>query len=184
MDAQTIRRRSKEEDTSATAVQQPETETARREKKLAMAHRGLRSLAIALGLPLFLSILSSSLSSWPSQAVAGGGWRPAAWAMHTLSGATACVMGLSAWLVWAEGGMKSPAAAALYVAQLVLGLAWAPVVMRAGAGWAGVGISVAMAAALVGCARCFRRSNPVASDLVKPCIMWAGFMAVISYMQE
>ncbi|KAK8945183.1 hypothetical protein KSP39_PZI008478 [Platanthera zijinensis] len=181
MDTQTLRQRSKN-DTATTPAAQPHdpAEKTTREKKRAMARRGLRSLAAAISIPLILSILSSILSSSPTTHPSRT-WRPPAWAIHASAAATSSLMGLAAWLVWAEGGMRSPVVVALYAAQLALGLAWAPAVMFAGAGRAGLVISVALVAALAVCSRRFGQVNPVAGDLVKACIAWGMFLAIVSY---
>lgn len=90
-------------------------------------------------------------------------------------------MGLSAWFVWAEGGFhKSPIALSLYLAQLGLSLAWDFVVLRMGASWAGLVLCLAMVGSLVGCSKVFRKMNPIASDIVKPCLVWAAFLAVVN----
>lgn len=90
-------------------------------------------------------------------------------------------MGLSAWLVWAEGGFhKSPTALSLYLAQLGLGLTWEFVALRMGASLAGLVLCLATFGSLVGCAKVFRKMNPIAGDLVKPCLGWAAFLAVVN----
>ncbi|PKA48947.1 Translocator protein like [Apostasia shenzhenica] len=177
MEEQNLRQRS-----TAPAAASPATNDGKptRDKKLIMARRGLRSLSVAISVPLLLSLLSFSLYPQPPATKPRLSWLPPAWVMHTVTAFTACLMALAAWLVWADGGMQSPAVASLYAAQLALGLAWAPMV-RAGPAIAGIGIAATMAAVQAGCSRCFRRVNPVAGDLVVPCIAWAAFMTAVSY---
>ncbi|KAL9384995.1 hypothetical protein Peur_022005 [Populus x canadensis] len=58
-------------------------------------------------------------------------WFPPPWALHLTCMTSSFLMGLSAWLVWAEGGFhRNPAALYLYLAQLGLSLAWDPIVFR------------------------------------------------------
>lgn len=90
-------------------------------------------------------------------------------------------MGLSAWLVWAEGGFhKNPVALSVYLAQLVLGLLWDPIVFGAGAPWVGMVVCIGMFVALVGCSKVFQDVNPTAGDLMKPCLAWVAFLAVVN----
>lgn len=174
MEAPTLRQRPE------SATSKDDQRKAIRETKLLKARRGLRSLAVAVALPLIFSVLSSFLSPplRPKTDEASLLWFPPASTLHVAAAASAGLMGLAGWLVWAEGGMRAPAPAALFAAQLVLGLAWAPL---AHAGWAGLALGAAKVAVLVGCARCFRRANPFSGNLVGPCIAWAAFLVLLSY---
>ena len=90
-------------------------------------------------------------------------------------------MGLSAWLVWAEGGFhKKPTALPLFIAQLVLGLIRDPIVFGSGTGRAGLVVCMGLFGALVGCSRMFREVNPIAGDLVKPCLAWTAYVGVVT----
>ena len=67
-------------------------------------------------------------------------WFPPVWALHFTYLASSFLMGLSACLVWAEGGFyKKPAALSLYLAQLGLSLIWDPIVFSHGC-YLGVGL--------------------------------------------
>ncbi|KAJ6972973.1 translocator protein homolog [Populus alba] len=159
----------------------------KREKRVAMAKRGIRSLAIAVALPLSLTLsnlyffgktrgygTSTGSTSMPF-------WFPPPWALHVTSMTSSFLMGLSAWLVWAEGGFhRNPAALYLYLAQLGLSLAWDPIVFRMAAPWVGLLVCLATLGALVGCSRQFKEVNPIAGDLVKPCLAWASFLAIVN----
>ncbi|XP_022758020.1 translocator protein homolog [Durio zibethinus] len=155
----------------------------RREERMAMAKRGLRSLAIAVSFPLFLTLLNIYLfgSGHSYGALAKPFWFPPLWLIHITCLASSFVMGLSAWLVWAEGGFHlRPTALSLYLAQLGLSLAWLPIVFWMGASWVGLVVLLAVFGALVGCSRDFREVNPIAGDLVKPCLAWAAFLAILN----
>jgi benzodiazapine receptor len=159
----------------------------KREKRVAMAKRGIRSLAIAVALPLSLTI--SNLYFFGTTRGYGTStgsismpfWFPPPWALHLTCMTSSFLMGLSAWLVWAEGGFhRNPAALYLYLAQLGLSLAWDPIVFRMAAPWVGLLVCLATFAVLVGCSRQFKEVNPIAGDLVKPCLAWASFLAIVN----
>ncbi|KAJ9189342.1 hypothetical protein P3X46_000650 [Hevea brasiliensis] len=155
----------------------------RRDKRMAMAKRGIRSLAIAVAFPLALTLfniyLFGSINGY------GAVSKPfrffPMWALHFTYLASSSLMGLSAWLVWAEGGFhREPTILSLYMAQLGLSLAWDPIVFRMGETWIGLVVCLAMFGALVGCSRQFKEVNPIAGDLVKPCLAWATILAIVN----
>ncbi|KAH6766385.1 hypothetical protein C2S52_017368 [Perilla frutescens var. hirtella] len=141
------------------------------------ARRGLRSLSVAVAFPLSVTLLDIFLFGWSS--IEKPFYFPPLWALHLACLSTAFLSGLSAWLVWAEGGFhRQPGALALYLAQLILSLIWYPVVFGAGAIRVGLVLCVALFGVLIGCARAFRDMNPIAGDLVKPCLAWPLLLAV------
>ncbi|GMI98823.1 TSPO(outer membrane tryptophan-rich sensory protein)-related [Hibiscus trionum] len=155
----------------------------RREKRMEMAKRGLRSLVISVSLPLSLTLLKIYLSG------SGHGygtqpkpfWFPPLWLLHTACLAESFVMGLSAWFVWVDSGFHvKPTTFALYSAYLGLSLAWLPTVFRMGASWLGLLESSALVATLVGCSRDFGKVNPIAGNLVMPCLAWSAFLSVVN----
>ncbi|KAL8054841.1 hypothetical protein ABFS82_04G019000 [Erythranthe guttata] len=155
----------------------------RRQKKSGMARRGLRSLSLAVALPLSLSLIDIFYfgSSSRYRTLPKPFYFPPLWALHLACLATAFFSGLSAWLVWAEGGFhRQPTALMLYLGQLVLGLGWYPIVFGAGATRVGLVICGALFGVLVGCVRMFRNMNPIAGDLVKPCLAWAVLLALVN----
>ncbi|XVF72599.1 hypothetical protein PTKIN_Ptkin12aG0133800 [Pterospermum kingtungense] len=170
-------------DITTTTTKDDKNRANRREKKMAMAKRGLRSLAIAVSFPLSLTSLNIYLfgSGHSYGALAKPFWFPPLWLIHITCMASSFVMGLSAWLVWAEGGFHDrPTVFSLYLAQLGLSLAWLPIVFWLGASWVGLVVCLAVFGALVGCSRDFRQVNPIAGDLVKPCLAWAAFLAIVN----
>lgn len=91
-------------------------------------------------------------------------------------------MGLSAWLVWAEGVFhEEPEILGLYLIQLLLGLIWSPLVFGLGLVKIGLVVCVGLFVVMFICAQCFRTVNPIAGDLVKPCLAWVSFLAVFNY---
>ncbi|KAH7678720.1 benzodiazapine receptor protein [Dioscorea alata] len=153
-------------------------------KKMAMARRGLKSLAIAISFPLALTtiVLLFTTSSSSQTHSSRPFWYPPEWAFHLATVSCSSLMGLSSWLAWAEGGFhRLLEALPLYLAQLVFGLAWGPLLFGKGSPKAALVVAVGLVGALGGCVRCFRRVNPIAADLVKPCLAWAVFLALFSY---
>ncbi|GLT42492.1 hypothetical protein SLA2020_164880 [Shorea laevis] len=182
MDSQNLKQRIKDEP-GVTAAKTGDNRP-RRDKRMVMAKRGLRSLAVAVAFPLSLTLLNIYLFGSSHHGYATlrkPSWFPPLWLIHGTCMTTSFLMGLSAWLVWAEGGFhKNPTALSLYLAQLGLSLAWEIVVFRIGASWAGLVVCLATFGSLAGCSKVFRQMNPIAGDLVKPCLAWAAFLAVVN----
>lgn len=106
-------------------------------------------------------------------------WFPRLWALHLACLGSSFLMGLSAWLVWAEGGFhRKPMAMLLYLSQLGLSLAWDPVVFKAGATRIGLVLCVALFGVMIACVKAFKNLNPLAGDLVKPCFGWAVLLSL------
>lgn len=146
-----------------------------------IAKRGLKSLTIALTIPLLLTLLDISLfgSSHRYVSMEKPFWLPRLWALHLSCLGSAFLMGLSAWLVWAEGGFhRKPMAMLLYLSQLGLSLAWDPVVFKAEATRIGLVLCVALFGVLIACVKAFKNVNPIAGDLVKPCFGWAVLLSL------
>ncbi|KAF3436426.1 hypothetical protein FNV43_RR23518 [Rhamnella rubrinervis] len=185
MDSQSLKQRTRRELTATdTATKNNRNRSMRRDKRMAMAKRGVRSLAIAVSIPVSLTLLAICLGSTNTSAYATSTkpfWFPPLWALHLTCITSSFLMGLSAWLVWAEGGFhKKPTAVYLYLAQLGLSLIWDPIVFRSGATRAGLLVCFGMFGALLGCFRLFKEINPIAGDLIKPCIAWTAFLAVVN----
>ncbi|PHT86194.1 hypothetical protein T459_08300 [Capsicum annuum] len=145
------------------------------------AKQGLRSLTIALSIPLLLTLLDIFLfgSSYQYVSMKKPFWFPRLWALHLACLGSSFLMGLSAWLVWAEGGFhRQPMAMLLYLGQLGLSLAWDPVVFKAGATRVGLVLCVALFGVLIACVKAFKNVNPIAGNLVKPCLGWAVLLSL------
>ncbi|XP_058076622.1 translocator protein homolog [Magnolia sinica] len=181
MASQTLKQRLKDDPTTITTTNTNTTRNTR-SKKIAMARRGLKSLAVAILVPFSLTIATifacRSIYNGPTGPVP---YIPM-WAIHLASLSSSCLMGLSGWLVWAEGGFhQQPLALALYVAQFVLGLFPGPLVFAKGATRAGLLVCGMLFVSIYGCSWCFRRVNPIAADLVKPTLAWVAFLGVMNY---
>ncbi|CAN4091443.1 unnamed protein product [Withania somnifera] len=145
------------------------------------AKRGLKSLTIALSIPLLLTLMDISLfgSSYQYVSMEKPFWFPRLWALHLACLGSSFLMGLSAWLVWAEGGFhRQPMAMLLYLSQLGLSLVWDPVVFKAGATRVGLVLCMALFGVLIACIKTFKNVNPIAGDLVKPCLGWAVLLSL------
>ncbi|XP_061369408.1 translocator protein homolog [Gastrolobium bilobum] len=161
----------------------------KRDKRMVMAKRGLRSLAIAVSLPLSLTVLSVYLgSSMNNQSRVHDAvtwrkpfWFPPSWALHLTCLASSFLMGLSAWMVWADGGFhRNPTALLVYLAQLLFTLLWDPIVFGAGATRFGLMVCLGWFGAQLGCMRVFGRVNSIAGDLIKPCLAWSAFLFIVN----
>ncbi|XP_042483635.1 translocator protein homolog [Macadamia integrifolia] len=175
MESQNLKQRIRDEST-VTNNTTNEINKNKRSKRTIMAKRGLRSLTIAVAFPISLTLATIYCS--------GGSLakKPFFWALHLASLASSFLMGLSGWLVWAEGGFhRKPTVLYLYLAQLILGLLWAPITFTYGATRLGLIVCVSLFGALVGCSQSFRRVNPIAADLVKPCLAWVAFMTIVNF---
>nr|XP_010931641.1 translocator protein homolog [Elaeis guineensis] len=183
MASQNLTHRPRDEPAATTSTPSTTTTKNRKAQKMAIAKQGLRSLAVAIAIPFVLTTLSASASGTATTtAVSKAFWHPPVWAFHLASISTSCLMGLSAWLVWAEGGFHSqPTTLPLFLTQLLLGLAWGPLVFRLGATRVALVVCITLFGALFACSQSFHRVNPIAGDLVKPCLAWVSFLALFNY---
>lgn len=152
---------------------------AEEDKKTSVAKLGARSLSVALLLPLLLVVSDIFLFGRRS---GDKKISPALWLLHTAWVGYTVMMGLAAWMVWAKGGFhKNPVGLGLYLGQLVLSLAWDPIVVWGGCGRVGLVACMGMVGTLCGCFKVFREVNPMAGELVKPCLAWAAFLSFVTF---
>lgn len=185
MDSQNLKqRRTDDPDTAAaTTTMNKSNYKSKKDMRMDMAKRGLRSLAVAVAIPVSLHLLAIYLGSTDNYPTGSSKpfWFPPLWALRFICMASSFLMGLSAWLVWADGGFhKNPTALPLYLAQLGLNLIWDPIVFGAGAPWVGLLVSMGMFGTMVACTRVFKNINPVAGDLMKPTLAWVAFLAIVN----
>lgn len=194
METENLKQRSNRDEPTTTAAAADDTsgrnngddesdKGARQKRRTMLAKRGLKSLGVAVSLPVILTLTniymfgtsdSYKLSNRPS-------WVPPIWALHMACLGSAAVLGLCGWIVWAEGGFhKNPNAAGLYLGQFGLSLLWDPLVFKMGANGAALLVAVGACCALFRCYRVFRRVNDIAADLVLPCLGWAALLAFIN----
>ncbi|KAL2238961.1 translocator protein homolog [Sesamum indicum] len=184
MASQDLKHRTKQQEQTQPEVITADTSTGdAKQKKTGTARRGLRSLIVAVAFPLSLALLDIFYfgSSKRYRSLHKPFYFPPLWALHAACLATAFLSGLSAWLVWAEGGFhRNPTALILYLGQLAITLGWYPVVFGAGAIRVGLVLCGVLFGVLVGCTRIFRNMNPIAGDLVKACLVWAVLLSVVN----
>ncbi|KAD3338188.1 hypothetical protein E3N88_33709 [Mikania micrantha] len=144
-------------------------------RRPAIPRRGIRSLAVGIAIPLALTLANITMCGWNRsyRTIQKPFWIPPLWALHLTCLSSAFVMGLSAWLVWAEGGFhENPASVGFYLGQLVLSLTWDTVFFKMGATRLGLLVCLGQMAAMLSCYRMFGRVNRTAGDLVKLCLIW------------
>ncbi|XP_062105027.1 translocator protein homolog [Humulus lupulus] len=146
--------------------------------------KALRSLFIAVSVPLSLTTTIIFLfgSGHRYRAVAKPFWFPPMWFIHLAALGSSSLMGFAAWLFWADGGFHAqPDALPLYIAQVFLGLVWDPLVLVMGATRLGLIFGLIQFGTLFACYRTFRRVNPFAKDLAKPCLAWAAYLTLVNF---
>lgn len=176
MAMQTLQHWSKNEPTNTTMAKQ---ETKKTESK-----RAIQSLSLAIVVPvsLTMSIIFMFGSGNKYQALDKPFWFPPLWFIHSASLGSSFLMGFAAWLVCAHGGFQThPDALPLYIAQVSLSIVWDPLVLVIGARFLGLLFCVVNFGTLVACYYYFRKVNPFAKDLVKPCLAWTGYLTIVSF---
>ncbi|ERN02187.1 hypothetical protein AMTRI_Chr02g265430 [Amborella trichopoda] len=159
------------------------TNTTKDRKKMAMAKKGLRSLAVAIGVPLSLGFMVTYYFPTLNQpGLKTPSWYPPLWTLHFGWLVSHFIMGLSSWLIWVEGGYhKNPQALTAYAIQLFLGLMWAPLMFGFGAPKIALVDLVALLLAMLAFFKHSSGVNPIAADLVKPCFLWVGFVSLVTF---
>ncbi|RRT75430.1 hypothetical protein B296_00031234 [Ensete ventricosum] len=184
MASQTLKHRPKEEPTTTATTTATHTTCShkyRKDQKLAMAKRGLRSLAVAVAIPAFGTAASISIAGATLVATRPS-WSPPVWTFHLGSLLMSALLGFSSWLVWAEGGFHGRSEALpLYLLELLLSLLWAPLVFSAGFPRPGMAVCAAHFAVLFMLSQSYRQVNPIAADLIKPYLAWVSFLVVFNY---
>ncbi|KAK9057253.1 hypothetical protein SSX86_022088 [Deinandra increscens subsp. villosa] len=163
--------------TKTTASQKP------RRSGIAIPRRGIRSLAVGIAIPVALTLANISMFGWSRsyRTIQKPFWIPPLWGLHLTCLSSAFIMGLSAWLVWADGVFhEKPAAMGSYLGQLGLSLAWDPIFFKMGASKVGLMVCLGQMAATWSCSRMFGQVNRTAGDLVKLCLIWSGFLTLVN----
>lgn len=149
------------------------------------AKRALRSLAIGVAVPLALTVAiilcfgsGRKYHGLPNKPF----WLPPLWLIHLATTGSSLFMGLAAWLVWADGGLSAKSdALPLYVAHVSLSIVWHPLVLVMGAHAVALVTCMVNLGTIFLCYLRFRRVNPFAEDLAKPCVVWAAYMSLVSF---
>ncbi|KEH37265.1 hypothetical protein MtrunA17_Chr2g0295961 [Medicago truncatula] len=154
------------------------------ESKRSKAKRALRSLGIGIAIPIALTLTIIILfgSGRKYNVLAKPFWFAPLWYIHLATLGSSFFMGLAAWLVWADGGFQGETdALSFYIAHVSLSIVWHPLVLVMNAYW------LALASGILDCATLFivylrfKKVNPFAKDLAKPCLAWTAYLTLISF---
>ncbi|XP_024022660.1 translocator protein homolog [Morus notabilis] len=160
------------------------TKMTKRQEKKAKAKRALWTLFIAVSVPLSLTMTIILLfgSGKRYRSLTKPFWFPPLWFVHLASLGSSFLTGFAAWLFWADGGFHAhPDALPLYIAQISLSIVWDPLVLVIGAASLGLVFCLVHFGTLFACYRSFRRVNPFAKDLMKPCLAWVAYLTLVNY---
>ncbi|XP_022748807.1 translocator protein homolog [Durio zibethinus] len=157
----------------------------RPEDKKTRAKKALWSLTIAIVIPLSLTlfIIFKFGSGKRYRAIMNKPfWFPPLWLIHLASIGSSFSMSLAAWLIWVDRGFHlNFNALPLYISQISLSIVWDPLELVMGAVWLGFIFCLLHLGILFACYLSFRKVNPFARDLVKPCLVWFTFLTIVSY---
>jgi translocator protein len=154
------------------------------ESKRSQAKRALRSLGIGIAIPIALTLTIIILfgSGRKYNVLAKPFWFAPLWYIHLATLGSSFFMGLAAWLVWADGGFQGETdALSFYIAHVSLSIVWHPLVLVMNAYW------LALVSGIVNCGTLFivylrfKKVNPFAKDLAKPCLAWTAYLTLISF---
>jgi len=152
--------------------------------KKSQARRALRSLAIGIAVPfaLTLAIIILFGSGRRYNNISKPFWFAPLWFIHLASLGSSFFMGLAAWLVWADGGFQGETdAMSLYIAHVSLSIVWHPLVLIMSLYWLALLSSLINFGTLFMCYLRFRKVNPFAKDLAKPCLALVMYLSLVSF---
>ncbi|KAA0049494.1 translocator protein-like protein [Cucumis melo var. makuwa] len=158
----------------------------RPESKYTKAKRALRSLAVSVAIPVSLTIAVIFLFGRSSRHFPNRNrpiWIGPLWLLQLSSIGSSFLVGLAAWLVWADGGFHGGSnALPLYIAHLSLSVVWSPLVLVIRSVVIAFLFCVLDFVTLFACYRAFERVNPFAKDLMKPCLAWTAYLSAVTYV--
>merc|ERR1711915_205420 len=149
------------------------------EKKV-VPRKGVKSLLIAVAIPLVLGILDAVFFSPNSsyyKELKKPWWNPPGWLFGFAWTVLYSLMGLASWLVWVEGGFQKQSRPLLiYGVQLFINLLWPAIFF----GLKKPGLAL-LDIAVYFCMDPFKPVNHVAADLFKPYLAWVLFATALNY---
>ncbi|XP_004487874.1 translocator protein homolog [Cicer arietinum] len=154
------------------------------ETKKSQAKRALRSLAIGVAIPFALTLIIIILfgSGRKFNVLSKPFWFAPIWFINLATLGSSFFMGLAAWLVWADGGFQGESdTLAFYVAHIALSIVWHPLVLVMNAYWLALVSGIVNSGTLLICYLRFRKVNPFAKDLAKPCLALTTYLTLISF---
>lgn len=109
-------------------------------------------------------------------------WAPPSWVFGPVWTVLYLLMGVSAWLVWREGGFRaSGLALSLFLAQLAFNALWTWLFFVWRLGALAFAEIILLWALILLTAIAFWRIKPVAGVLLIPYLVWVGFASLLSY---
>ncbi|GLT32490.1 hypothetical protein SLA2020_071550 [Shorea laevis] len=109
-------------------------------------------------------------------------WFPPLWLIHLASLGSTFLMSLAACQVWLGSGFNVDSdALPLYISQVALSIVWDPLVLVIGSARLGFLFCVVHFGTLIACHWRFKKLIPSSKDLVTPCLLWSGFLTVLTY---
>ncbi|SMP59092.1 TspO/MBR family protein [Desulfonatronum lacustre] len=110
------------------------------------------------------------------------GWAPPGFVFGPVWTALYTLMGLAAWLVWREGGLKNiRAALGLYLIQLVCNALWSWLFFVWNLGLLSFLEILSLLALILATTMSFWRIKPLAGALLMPYLLWVIFAAFLNY---
>lgn len=133
-------------------------------------------LLLTMGSGLLIGLTSDGGQSAWYASLDKAPWNPPSWVFSPVWTALYAAMGVSAWLVWREGGWhRRGGALFLFMAQLVLNLAWSPIffdAQRPGLALIDMAVLWVLLALTI---RAFARVRVLAAALLVPYLLWITF---------
>ena len=110
------------------------------------------------------------------------GWAPPGFVFPPVWTVLYTLMGLAAWLVWREGGLKNTRAAlSLYLIQLVCNALWSWLFFVWNLGLLSFLEILSLLALILATTMSFWRIKPLAGALLMPYLLWVIFAAFLNY---
>nr|KJB72680.1 hypothetical protein B456_011G190200 [Gossypium raimondii] len=154
------------------------------EDKKAQTMKALRSLTIAIAIPLSLTLFIIFKFGSPKRhrtIMAKPIWFPPLWLINLASIGSSFSMSLAAWFVWVNRGFHMNSdALPLYISQISLSIVWHPLQLINDSVWFGFLVCLLHFGTIFACYLSFRKFNHFATDLVKPCLVWSAFLTIIT----
>ena len=145
------------------------------------------ALLVSLGLTALVSWLSARVtqpateSSWYRE-LRKPSWSPPSWLFGPAWGIMYGLMGVSAWLVWRQGGLLEQAVPLkLYLLQLVLNLLWSFIFFGVRRPYAAFVDILLLWAAVLATTLAFYGVDLLAGRLMLPYLLWVTFAAALNY---
>ncbi|KDP27793.1 hypothetical protein JCGZ_18873 [Jatropha curcas] len=135
------------------------------------------SLAIAV-----IHVFGSS-REYQDLALAKPIWFPSLTIIHLATVGSTLLMSVAALLVWADGGFQLDSEALpLYISQVSLSIVWDPLVLRIGEACIGVVFSSVNFGTVCACYQIFGKVSPLSKQFVLPCLVWVGYLTLVTSM--